>query len=157
MVESLPCVARQLRRIERSAERRVTEHDGLGATVLAGSELLLQRRERDVTDVDHPPPRLRLRRRDLVANERLPNVEPPVEEFHVLPAQAEQFAPTHPGRERDGRHATSRREPVGVLALGPRLEFPVGFKDGGDVGGSQRLRLHVSERRRVYEVERVLA
>ena len=41
-----------------------------------------------------PPPRLALRRRDLVPDEGLSNVEAAIEKFHVLPAKPKQLAPT---------------------------------------------------------------
>ncbi len=71
----------------------------LRRAVQARRELLLQRRERDVAEVDHPPPRLALRRRDLVADERLPDVKAAVEELHVLPAKPEKLAPPQTRRE----------------------------------------------------------
>jgi len=60
--------------------------------VQALGELLLEGRFRDVTERDDLPPRSALRRRDLIADERLSDVEAPVEQLYVLPAEPEQLA-----------------------------------------------------------------
>jgi len=77
-IESLPRIRRELRRIERRAEARVTEHDRLRRPVQAPGELLLERSDCNVTKRNAPPPRPALRRRDLVSDERLSDVELPV-------------------------------------------------------------------------------
>jgi hypothetical protein len=72
--ERLARVGRELRRVERRPEHRVTEHGRLRRPMQARGELLLERRRSHVPELDDSPTRLRLRRGHLVSDECLPNV-----------------------------------------------------------------------------------
>jgi len=73
--ERFPRVPRQLGGIERGAERRMAEDDRLWCSVPRVRELLLEGGDRHVTELDGPPSGSTLRRRELVPDERLPNVK----------------------------------------------------------------------------------
>src|SRR5207245_10399902 len=89
------------------------------------------------------------RRRDLVPDERLPDVQPPFEELDVLPAQAEQLSTTKAGGECNRRHTTCGGVPGLLSVFGVSLQRPyalsaeatsaavsVSVSVSGSVGGS---------------------
>jgi hypothetical protein len=67
----------------------MTEHERLRGTMSTRGELFLQRGDRDISEGNAPSSGPALGCSDLVPDERLPDMEPSFEEFHVLPAQTQ--------------------------------------------------------------------
>jgi hypothetical protein len=72
----------------------VAEHHRLRRSIHSRCELLLERIRRHGSELHGTTSRLALRRRDLGPHERLPDVQTTLEQFDVLPAQAEKLTTT---------------------------------------------------------------
>ena len=74
---------------------------------------------------ERPASRPALRRRDLVADELLPNVDQSLEQLDVLPPQPEQLAAAEARRQRHRRHASCGGVPGLVVGFGGLLQHLV--------------------------------
>src|SRR5438105_4356549 len=101
------------------------EHELVLALVAARGELLLEHGQHQGTEVDRAPGRLRLRALELAANERLANVQPPVYEVDVAPAEREQLAAPERRAERHVHDPPRERPPRPLFRVRRLLQLPV--------------------------------
>src|SRR5690348_11272262 len=90
---------------------------------VAGCRVLrLERLDGDISERDCWSACAALRHGDLVANELLPDVQPPLEELDVLPAESQQLAAAQAGGQCNGGHMPCGRPPGLLSVLGRCLQ-----------------------------------